>query len=82
MYSKTSVLVIAAFLLAAALPQAYAQADSWSFSPYRAQVADDDAGQTPADEGAANPVDDGKKNIGRGVMFSLIIPGAGQLYSG
>jgi hypothetical protein len=81
-YSKTTILVIAALLLALALPKAYAQAEAWSFSPYRAQVADEDAGQTPPDEGAANPVDDGKKNIGRGVMFSLVIPGAGQLYSG
>jgi hypothetical protein len=81
-YSKTSILIIAAFLLAAALPQAYAQAESWSFSPYLAQVADEDAGQTPENEGAAVQVDDGKKNIGRGVMFSLVIPGAGQLYSG
>jgi hypothetical protein len=80
-YSKTSILVIA-FLLALALPQAHAQADLWSFSPYRAQVVDDDAGQTPENEPVVNEAVDGKKNIGRGVMFSLVIPGAGQLYSG
>jgi hypothetical protein len=81
-YSKTTILLITALLLAFALPHAYAQAGPWSFSPYLAQVADDGTEQTPVDEGVPNQADNGKKNIGRGVMFSLVIPGAGQLYSG
>ena len=81
MYSKTSFLAIVSIVLALALPRDNAIADSWSFSPYLAQVADEDAGQVP-DEGTPAEINPGKKNIGRGVMFSLVIPGAGQLYSG
>ncbi|MBI5059161.1 hypothetical protein HZB60_05180 [candidate division KSB1 bacterium] len=58
-----------------------AAAASFPLSPYRAQLAEGEhTSQAPADETAV--VDTGKKSIGKGVMFSLIIPGTGQLYAG
>jgi hypothetical protein len=62
----------------------HARAAEWTVSPFRAQLAGAQAPaettpDTAAPAGLAPPE---KKNIGRGVMFSLIIPGAGQLYSG
>lgn len=56
-------------------------AKSLGLSPHRAQFAAPGFEQAPADETAA-PDMTGKKNIGRAVMFSLIIPGTGQLYAG
>ncbi len=54
----------------------------WDFSPYRAQIADAQT-ETTSMESEAMPVDGPqKKNVGKGVMFSLVIPGAGQLYGG
>ncbi len=50
-------------------------------SPHRAQFAAPSFEQAPADE-TTSPVLAGKKNIGRAVMFSLVIPGTGQFYSG
>jgi len=56
-------------------------AADWTVSPYRAQLASAQADESGSDSTA--PADIGlKKNIGRGVMFSLIIPGTGQLYAG
>lgn len=56
-------------------------ASDWSFTPARAQLADGEkVNQT--EEAPAVAVDPLKKSIGKGVMFSLVIPGAGQLYSG
>ncbi|NUO18155.1 hypothetical protein HUU59_01720 [bacterium] len=56
-------------------------AGDFGVSPHRAQFAAPDFGQAPAEE--TSPPDlGGKKNVGRAVMFSLIVPGTGQLYSG
>ena len=59
-----------------------ATAESWSFSPYRAQLSVQDDAEETADEAITPAEQPDKKNVGRGVMFSLVIPGAGQLYSG
>jgi len=52
----------------------------WDFSPYRAQVAESQSEN--GDESAAFDSGLPKKNIGKAAMFSLIIPGAGQMYAG
>ncbi|MDD5089092.1 MAG: DUF5683 domain-containing protein, partial [bacterium] len=53
----------------------------WDFSPYRAQVADP---QTEDETASTDMLEAGspKKNIGKAAMFSLVIPGAGQMYAG
>jgi len=75
--SWTRILVIMACLC---LP-AMSMAKGLGLSPHRAQFAAPSFEQTASDETAA-PMTVGKKNIGRAVMFSLIVPGTGQLYSG
>jgi hypothetical protein len=68
-------------------PRAVQCAD-WTVSPFRAQLASaDETGQSDQQVAAAdsstsavaNPL---KKNIGRAALFSLIIPGTGELYAG
>jgi hypothetical protein len=67
-------------------PQMSHAAD-WTVSPFRAQLADagtatsaDETGEPASDTlSLGGPV---KKNIGKAVMFSLIIPGTGELYAG
>ncbi|MCC6477081.1 hypothetical protein IT157_08495 [bacterium] len=79
-FSKTVTSSI--LLLAIAMLAWPAHAREWTVSPHRAQFASSDGfQQAPADETTA-PVVTGKKNIGRGIMFSLIVPGTGQLYAG
>lgn len=56
-------------------------AKSLGLSPHRMQMSAPSVEQTAADETTSANLA-GKKNIGRAVMFSLIIPGTGQLYSG
>jgi hypothetical protein len=63
------------------MPQA-SRGDDWPLSPYRAQFAQTQGGEPSASDSVASPVISGKKSIGRGVMFSLVLPGTGQLYSG
>jgi hypothetical protein len=60
------------------------RAAEWTISPFRAQIAAAQSAAETTPDSAAPPdlSPPQKKNIGRGVMFSLIIPGAGQLYSG
>jgi hypothetical protein len=72
--------IIAVVICGLFMPRAV-QAGDWTVSPFRAPIAYAQAADNPATDSAAytGPV---KKNIGRGVMFSLVIPGAGQLYSG
>lgn len=83
MYSKSVILMIFVFAAMLIISPDTATADTWSFSPYRAQLAaEDDNGQSSVDLAVAEPEHPNKKNVGRGVMFSLVIPGAGQLYSG
>lgn len=75
-----AILFICVLLSGALLPSA--QAADWSYSRARAELsAGERAGQAEA-EPAAAPVDPLKKNVGKGVMFSLIIPGTGQIYAG
>ncbi len=73
---------LALLLLVAAGPR-MATAAEWNYSTYRVQIADDEpsTGQG-GEEASMTPAVTGKKSIGKGVMFSLVIPGAGQLYSG
>jgi hypothetical protein len=70
-------------LMSAVWPRVTAAAE-WNYSPYRAQFAADQPsnGQTGEESPTTPPVVSAKKSIGKGVMFSLVIPGAGQLYSG
>ncbi|HEY3294339.1 MAG TPA: hypothetical protein VGL38_02775 [bacterium] len=73
--------------LCVALFPRVASCAEWNVSPFRAQLASaDPAGQTEAQAVTdsstsvmSNPL---KKNIGKAALFSLIIPGSGELYSG
>jgi hypothetical protein len=58
-------------------------ADNWSLSPFRAPLLkmQTESG-TESDSSSSVLAHSGKKSIGKGVMFSLVIPGTGQLYSG
>jgi len=75
--------LLLAFLLVAASPVA-SRAAEWEFSPVQMELqklaADEgsDSGMTSVGE----PGISGKKQIGRGLLFSLIFPGTGQLYAG
>ncbi|MBU0508428.1 hypothetical protein KKH27_06290 [bacterium] len=53
----------------------------WGFSPYRTQIAEGQLEETAEPSVMTEPGLQ-KKNIGKAVMFSLVIPGAGQLYAG
>lgn len=70
----------AILLLLTAVPATSYAAD-WNFSPYAAQVSDGTAGQADEEPMAVSEMSQ-SKSIGKGIMFSLIIPGAGQLYGG
>jgi hypothetical protein len=61
------------------LPQTGGGTD-WSVSPYRAQVANMQAGDQGGAHDSLAPGSP-KKSIGKAVMFSLILPGTGQLYA-
>ncbi len=72
------------FLLALIVPE-ISVAAQWEFSPTRMDLlnrmeadaeSDLDVGETGTAEVS------GKKNIGRALMFSLVLPGTGQLYAG
>jgi hypothetical protein len=69
-------------LICLGLVPAFASAEGLKFSPHRAQFAAPSSDQASADETATSPQLSGKKNIGRAAMFSLVIPGTGQLYTG
>lgn len=81
MSSKLTVAGLILLVLFGITPRETAFAADWTVSPYRAIMAQSDAPTEGATDSISAP-ETGKKNIGRGVMFSLIIPGAGQLYSG
>ena len=82
MGSKWMIAGLAVLLIVAAWPHTAAAAD-WSYSPYRAQfTADEPSSGQSEEEAPTTPAVPGKKSIGKGVMFSLVIPGTGQLYSG
>jgi hypothetical protein len=73
--------LLAVVICLAFLPHASRAAD-WNLSPYRAQLAEGPtAEQAPVSEETI-PMNSQKKVIGKGIMFSLIIPGAGQMYAG
>ena len=82
MRSKWTAAILAVLLFCvAALPRTGEAAD-WKLSPYRTQLADNSSQSQTEEEVVAAPAIPGKKSIGKGVMFSLVIPGAGQLYGG
>lgn len=80
MHSPNLNRILAIVLLCVLLP-ALATAKGLGLSPHRAQFAAPSFEQAPADETTA-PSLTGKKNIGRAVMFSLVVPGTGQIYAG
>ena len=83
MASKWTVAACVMLLLLVAAAPRMAKAADWQYSPYRAQLADLPSAGQAEEETTAAPADmTGKKSIGKGVMFSLVIPGAGQLYGG
>ncbi len=58
-------------------------AADWKLDPNRVQLAESiGSGQAPADETSVLDGTTTKKNIGKGVLLSLLIPGTGQLYAG
>jgi hypothetical protein len=63
-----------------------ARCADWQTSPFRAQVAGaPSSGQTTPDPATSpdSPVPfNPKKNIGKAALFSLILPGTGELYAG
>ena len=69
-------------LICLGLVPAFASAEGLSLSPHRAQFSAPSFDQASADETTTSPQLTGKKNIGRAAMFSLVIPGTGQLYTG
>lgn len=73
---------LAVFLLLLVISPKTGEAASWSYATHRVQMAQDPTPDQPVDEATIPAAAIGKKNVGKGAMFSLIIPGAGQLYSG
>jgi hypothetical protein len=76
-------IMVIVFMLA--LLPATAYCADWQTSPFRVQVAGaPSSGQTTPDATtpAANPPFSPKKNIGKAALFSLILPGTGELYTG
>ncbi len=72
------------FLLALVAPEISVAAE-WEFSPTRMDLlsrleADAESDLDVEETGTAEVL--GKKNIGRALMFSIVLPGAGQLYAG
>jgi len=72
---------LAVILLMLVFTPRYGEAATWSFSTHRVQMAEDPKPDQPTNETPVPAAAEGKKSVGRGVMFSLIIPGAGQLYA-
>jgi hypothetical protein len=82
MKKSSFAIAVALFMVLIAVTAIPASAASLPLSPYRAQLMDGSvSGQAPAEETVV-PDQSGKKSIGKGVMFSLVIPGTGQLYAG
>lgn len=79
MHSPKQTLILV-LMLCFLLPS-FAAARQLGLSPYRAQFSAPAFEQAATDETAA-PIVTGKKNVGRAVMFSLVVPGTGQLYAG
>ena len=76
----TAILVLMAFLLALSTPSV-SRAAEWEFSSSRADLMQQlgaDASSNLQMEDAGTAEIPGKKNIGRGLLFSLILPGTGQ----
>ena len=82
MLSKHALCGLVILLLVGVLMPQTSRGDDWSFSPYRAQFAQAAGEESGTPDSTSSPVVSGKKSIGRGIMFSLVIPGAGQLYGG
>lgn len=79
----TAITVLIVFLLALGTPRA-SHAAEWEFSSSRADLMQrlgTDAGSDLQMEDTGTAGIPGKKNIGRGLLFSLILPGTGQLYA-
>ena len=88
MSSKYAFGWLTVLVICVALSPSVGHCADWNVSPFRAQLASADPGsQTEAQAAVvdsttsvmSNPL---KKNIGKAALFSLIIPGAGELYSG
>ncbi len=84
MTCKQAIALLLMILLCVMLKPLSGHAADWTVSPYRAQLANApaDDGQGAGEDSVGTAVNSLKKNIGKGVLFSLIIPGSGQLYSG
>lgn len=81
MKSMRATIAIALLVVCGAVFPNFAYAADWTVSPHAAQIASGSSEQ----QAASDATDTGglqKKNVGKGVMFSLIIPGTGQLYAG
>jgi len=79
----TAIAVLMAFLLALGTPSA-SHAAEWEFSSSRPDLMQrlgTDAGSDLQMDETGTAGVPGKKNIGRGLLFSLIVPGTGQLYA-
>lgn len=77
-------LALMAFLLALCMPNS-SDAAEWEYSSTRMELTKNlgaDAGSNLEIEEESTAAIPGKKNIGRALMFSLILPGTGQLYAG
>lgn len=77
---RTTFAVVLLAIVPAVLGKAAYAAD-WTVSPYAAQIASAPTAQQ-AESDATDTAGMQKKNVGKGVMFSLILPGTGQLYAG
>jgi len=79
-----AMLLLMGLLLAFSRPKA-AYAAEWEFSPTRPELMQRlgvDAGSDLDAQSDSQSVVPGKKNIGRALLFSLLLPGTGQLYAG
>jgi len=79
-----AMLLFMGLLLAFGRPKAVHAAE-WEFSPTRPELMQRlgvDAGSDLDAQSEAKSAVPGKKNIGRALLFSLLLPGTGQLYAG
>jgi hypothetical protein len=79
-----AMLLLMGLLLAFGGPKAVHAAE-WGFSPTRPELMQRlgvDAGSDLNAQSDSQSVVPGKKNIGRALLFSLLLPGTGQLYAG
>jgi hypothetical protein len=77
-------LLLAGLLLAFSKPKAVSAAD-WEFSPTRPELMQRmgvDAGSDLDAKSDSTTAAPGKKNVGRALLFSVLLPGTGQLYAG